>query len=68
MEHQIIDLEQTNNAITKEINKMIELYYRQALTQRMVAEWLETIPEDEREYAKDQLESALSDIVSNLPA
>lgn len=59
--------EQYGSPLTEQINAKIQLYLDKKLTQRLVNEWLNTIPEDKRNEAINQLEEGLCDIITNLP-
>ena len=59
--------EQLRSSLTEQINNLIIQYQKKELTQKLVNEWLETIPAEKRKDAVNQLEEGLSYRIINLP-
>jgi len=67
MQIQLQRQERIIGPLTEQINNMITLHSNGELTQSYIHKWLNTLPEDQKNDAMNQLEVGLSDRIENLP-
>ncbi|KKR22075.1 MAG: hypothetical protein UT48_C0001G0088 [Parcubacteria group bacterium GW2011_GWE2_39_37] len=51
----------------KTINNLVALYNKRGLTKEMAYEWLNSLPEDQRDKERFDLESGICEDIDNLP-
>lgn len=59
--------QQMGDKNTPSMNELVKIYQTGELTQAQVQAWLESLPEEERDEAKNSLELGLSFKIENLP-